>query len=279
MFNRMAASFALAKSSWNVLWKDKKLVVFPMISGFFCLIISISFAIPFIAIERLRQMVDDRDPLLVLFTFLFYLVTYFVVIFFNSALVSCALMRFNGEQPTLQDGLSAALARLPQIFAWAMVSATVGLLLKVIENAHEKVGQFISAILGTAWTVMTFFVVPVLVVEKLGPFQAIGRSIAILKKTWGEALIGNFGIGLFVFLLMIPGILLLVAGIALCFVVLPLGLAVLACAVLYLIIFAAAAAALNGIYVSALYQYADKGQVPEAFDRDTLTLAFKPKGT
>lgn len=95
------------------------------------------------------------------------------------------------------------MSRLPQIFAWALVSATVGVLLKLVENAHEKIGQFISAILGTAWTVVTFFVVPVLVVEKVGPFEAIKRSIALLKKTWGEALAGNFGLGLFMFLLML----------------------------------------------------------------------------
>src|SRR5437588_254933 len=120
MFNRIATSFALAKSSWNVLWKDKRLVAFPLISGFFSLLILLSFAVPFIAIDSLRQMAEDKNPLMIVFIFLFYLLSYFVVIFFNSALMSCALMRFNGEEPTLEDGLRAAFARLPQIFAWAM---------------------------------------------------------------------------------------------------------------------------------------------------------------
>src|SRR5262249_39867725 len=138
---------------------------------------------------------------------------YFVIIFFNAALVSCALMRFNGVEPTLGDGLRAASLRLPQILLWALVSATVGMILKAIENSSEKVGQFISGILGMVWTVITYFVVPVLVVEKTGPFAAISRSTSILKKTWGESLVGGIGITLFIFLLALPGILLLfVAG-------------------------------------------------------------------
>jgi hypothetical protein len=201
-----------------------------------------------------------------------------VIIFFNSALISCALIRFSGETPTISDGLNAAASRMPQILAWALVSATVGVVLKAIESAHEKAGQIISAVLGTAWSVMTYFVVPVLVVEKVGPFAAIGRSIAILRKTWGEALIGNIGIGLFVFLLALPGILLLVAGVMLLMSAsAALGIAVLVLAVLYLVLVSAASAALNGIFLSALYQYAAQGQVPGGFDRYSLEHAFRSK--
>ena len=119
-----------------------------------------------------------------------------VTIFCNSALLGCAFLRFNGENPTVGDGFRTAFARLPQIFAWALVSATVGLLLKLVEQAHEKVGQFVASLLGTAWSIMTYFVVPVLVVEKTGPMEAVSRSVALLKKTWGEALVGRMGIGL-----------------------------------------------------------------------------------
>src|SRR5262249_5759623 len=146
-------------------------------------------------------------------SFAFYFCTYFVIIFCNSALVSCAMLRFNGETPRLSDGFRVAMARLPQIFAWAVVSATVGVLLKVIENVHEKVGEIVASILGTVWSVVTFFVVPILVVEKVGPFTAISRSVSLLKKTWGEALVGNMGLNFILFLLFIPIILVFIAGI------------------------------------------------------------------
>src|SRR5206468_4089381 len=134
-----------------------------------------SFAVPLVVLYANGTIDPDRNngqvPVWVWpVTFAYYFCSYFVIIFCNSALVSCALMRFNGQETSIGAGFQAAFARLPQILAWSLVSATVGVLLKVIESAHEKVGEFISAILGTAWTVLTYFVVPVLVVEKLGPF-------------------------------------------------------------------------------------------------------------
>jgi hypothetical protein len=191
--------------------------------------------------------------------------------------VSCALLHFHGETPTLGDGLRAAASRLPQILAWALVSATVGMILKVIENAHEKAGEIVSAILGTVWTVITYFVVPVLVVEKVGPIQAVKRSLAILKQTWGDALVGKFGIGLFILLMSLPGILLLVVGIALAAEAGALALPLVLLGILYLIGMAAVSSALNGIFRTALYQYAAYGETPPGYDRAMMAGAFARK--
>lgn len=283
MLERIAASFALARSSWQVLRTDKQLALFPILSGICSLLVLASFAAPFLAFPHLLdQFRDQGDGVQVpwwayVVVFAFYFCNYFVIVFFNAALISCALIRFSGETPTLGDGLRAAGSRLPQITAWALVSATVGLLLKVVENAHERAGQIISALLGTAWTVMTFFVVPVLVVERVGPFQAIGRSVAILKKTWGEALVGRLGIGLFVFLLFLPGLALLIIGGMLLAQSAVAGGVVLGLALLYLLLWGAAGSALNGIFLSALYQYAAHSVVPAGFERDSLEHAFQPK--
>lgn len=285
MFERISRSWSLAQSSWNVLWQDKKLLVLPFLSGLACIIVLVSFVVPLALVYNQLGLVNDQGNVQVpwwgyLIAFAFYFCNYFVIVFFNSALVSCALLRFNGEPATLGDGLAAAGRRLPQILAWALVSATVGMLLKAIENAHEKIGQFVSAILGTGWSIMTYFVVPVLVVEKVGPFQAISRSLALLRKTWGEALAGNVGLGLFNFLLVLPGLLLLVgAGLALAGnqpVPLVITLAVLG--VVALLIASLVSAALGTIYLSAMYQYAADNQIPAGFDRDTLAGAFTTRG-
>ena len=285
MFERFANSFALARSSWQVLRLDKQLLLFPMLSGLGCLLVLGSFAIPFLAHPQWLDFLNHRahgmqhtPPWVYVVAFAYYFCSYFVVIFFNAALISCALVRFNGGTPTLADGLQAASSRLPQILAWALVSATVGMLLKVIENAHEKGGQFVSALLGTAWTVITFFVVPVLVVEKVGPFDAIQRSLAILRRTWGEALVGNMGIGFFVFLLALPWLALGIIGGMVCAAVSGvLGGAILALAVAYFLIWAAIGPALHGIFLGALYQYAANGQVPDGFDPSVMKEAFRRK--
>jgi hypothetical protein len=280
MFEKISTSWALARSSWEVLMSNKSLILFPVLSGATSLLVLLSFIAPVLLIEPFRQMFLDQHPAALIPIFCFYLVSYFVIIFFNSALVSCALVYFNGEEATVGDGLNAALNRVPQILAWAAVSATVGMILKAIESTNDKIGRFISAILGTAWTIMTYFVVPVLVVEKVGPFAAINRSIQIMKKTWGESLVGNFGIGLFSFVLFLPGLLLCFLAAALLSnpALMPVGVALIVLALIYFLVWGALTAALKGVYLSALYQYAANHRVPDGFDRDTIEHAFQSKG-
>ncbi len=283
MFERLATSFALARSSWQVLRLDKQLLIFPLLSGLGCLLVLASFALPFLAHPQWLDFLDNRGqgigqppPWVYVVAFAYYFCSYFVVIFFNAALISCALVRFNGGTPTLADGFQAAASRLPQILAWALVSATVGVLLKALENAHEKIGEIVSALLGTAWTVITFFVLPVLVVERVGPFDAVRRSLAILRRTWGEALIGNMGIGFFVFLLALPWIgLSIIGGMVSMAGATVLGGIILALAVAYFLVWLAIGPALNGIFVGALYQYAANGRVPEGFEPDAMRRAFR----
>ncbi|HJZ53536.1 MAG TPA: DUF6159 family protein [Gemmataceae bacterium] len=283
MFDRISKGFDLARSTWGVLLRDKHLLIFPIVSGILFVIVVASFAIPLaLFADRINfnqgPKIGQVPVWMYGVAFAFYLCTYFVTIFCNSALISCAFLRFNGETPTVGDGFRAAMARLPQIFAWAVVSATVGVILKVVENIHEKAGAFIASLLGTAWSIMTFFVVPVLVVEKTGPFEAVRRSISLLKKTWGEALVGRLGLGLILFLLALPIIIVAIAGVYfLATGMTPVGVALLVAAGIALLLYLAVSSALHTILLAALYEYADQGRVPEGFDRDTMEGAFVSK--
>jgi len=284
MFDRISNGFALARSSWAVLMKDKHLLVFPVVSGILFVIVVASFVVPLATLvdwNKVQQQANNGNrvpPWAYAVAFAFYFCTYFVTIFCNSALLGCAFLRFNGENPTVGDGFRTAFARLPQIFAWALVSATVGVLLKVVEQAHEKVGAFIAGLLGTAWSIMTFFVVPVLVVEKCGPMEAVSRSVALLKKTWGEALVGRMGIGFVLFLLALPIILMFLAGgYLMANGMVPVGAAMLVAGGVLLLIYLAVSAALHTILLAALYQYAADNRVPEGFERETFAGAFTPK--
>lgn len=278
MFERISRSFQLARDSWQVLRGNKRFLLFPVLSGVCSLLVVLSFGVPLLTVADQLDGPDGPPPWLYAVGFAFYFCNYFVIIFFNSALVSCALMKFNGQDPTVGDGLRAAGRRLPQILVWALVSATVGMLLKAAESAHEKAGQFISAILGTMWTALTYFVVPVLVVENVGPFEAIKRSTSLLKKTWGEAIVGHFGIGFFSLLLFVPVLLLAVAtGLAFAYVGTATGLVLLVVTIVAGLLWAAASAALSAIYLSALYQYAAHERVPEGFSQAILGTAFYGK--
>ena len=152
MFNRLAAGWQLAKQSLNVLRLDKELLMFPILSGLACLVVTASFAAPLVFSGMLENVANQEGngaaaPENLLFyglMFLFYFATYFIIIFFNSALVACAIIRLKGGDPVLRDGIGAAMARLPQIIAWAFVSATVGLILKIIESRSEKFGRILQ---------------------------------------------------------------------------------------------------------------------------------------
>jgi len=284
VFTKFSNSWSLASSSWQLLREEKQLLIFPLLSGLACLLIIVSFAVPFFANPALLDFLNvpqgqnmQVPAWVYIATFGFYFCTYFVVIFFNSALVACAVLRFNGQEAGLGDGMQVAISRLPQILAWALVSATVGLLLKVIESAHERVGQVVAWLLGTAWTIITYFVVPVLVVEKLGPIQSVHRSVELLKKCWGEALVGKLGIGLILFLLALPGILLFVLGFLAVGQSVSLALILIGCAVIYFLVWSAVSSAINGVFLAALYQYASTGAAPAGFDQEVLAGAFAPK--
>jgi hypothetical protein len=279
MFDRIANGWELTKQSFKVLRLDKELLLFPLVSGISCLAVLASFVLPLWNSPYAQVVLNEhqvpKDPVAWVILFAFYFVNYFVIVYFNSALVACAIIRFKGGDPTVADGFRAATARMPQILAWALVSATVGIILKVIESRSERVGQIVSGLLGAAFSIAAYFVVPVLVVEKAGPFEAIQRSLSVLKRTWGEALTANFGIGFIVFLLTLVGIVPLIGGVALCVSgQLALGIALLVLGGAVLMLVALVSSALDAIILAALYLYAAEGTVPKYFDRGLLEGAF-----
>jgi hypothetical protein len=282
MFDRIILNWQLAICSLKVLLHNKRLLVFPVISSIATMLVFLGFVAPFLFVPEVfvteqpdGTMAFGKPWWMAIVAFIYYFVCFFVTIFFNTALMSCAFIHFNGGKPTLEDGLRCAIARLPQIAVWALVSATVLMILKVIQNACNKnVGKAITAILGTAWMVITYFVLPVLVVERVGPFTAIKRSVQILKQTWADALVGRAGIGLFIFVISLPGVLLAVATFFTILVFLPVGLVLLAITIMYFLFVATLGSALKVIFCGALYQYAAIGEVPEGFDRRCLEGAF-----
>jgi hypothetical protein len=209
------------------------------------------------------------------FLFLFYLANYFVITFFNTAIISCAMLRMAGGNPTVGDGFREAASRLPQIAGWALLSATVGLILRIIEDRSEKIGRIVAGLLGMAWTVMSFMVVPVIVAERKGPFAALKGSTELLRKTWGEQLVGSFSFGMVFGLLFIPAFALVIVGF-----VSGSTAAIVVCvtvAVIYFITLSLIQSALQSIFQAAVYLYAYNGAAPAGFETNVLAGALRPK--
>lgn len=283
MFARVSTGWELMKQSFSVLRADKELVLFPLMSGMACLVVLASFALPLSMTPSFHQFFDEhqapQNPLVWAILFLFYAINYFVIVFFNSALVSCAIKRMAGGDPTVRYGLQQALARLPQIAAWALVSATVGIVLKAIESKSDTVGKLVAGLVGAGWAIATYFVVPVLVVERVGPWEALKRSTSLVRRTWGEALAGNLGVGLVIFLGMLPGIALLMLGIVLGAaagqpILAAIGVAL---GVIWIMGVSLVSSAVQSILLTALYLYASEGKSPPQFDANLLQNAFAKK--
>jgi hypothetical protein len=275
---KISRTWSLMGASWELLKQDKEMLVFPLISGICCLLVMASFAIPLFVSESWIPPGSDaslpQQVVYYLVLFLFYFCNYFVITFFNSAVVACAAIRMGGGDPTVGDGFREAFARLPLIAGWALVSATVGLVLRIIEDRSKRFGQIVAGLLGMAWTVMSFLVIPILVIDKKGPIEAFKKSTALLKRTWGEQLVGNFGFGLIFFLLNIPAFLLVIVGFVIGTVT-----AIITCiaiAVVYFIVLALIQSTLQAIFQAALYLYARDGQAT-GFDVELLQNAVVSK--
>jgi hypothetical protein len=156
-----------------------------------------------------------------------------------------------------------------------VVTATVTMVLQAIEERFGIVGTIVARLVGLAWQLVTFLVVPILVLEDLGVGDALKRSKDLFKKTWGENVIGQFGLGAVGFLLALPGLILVGIGAAIG----TAGLIVLGTVgVVWLIVSAVIVSALSGIYRTALYHYAANGTVPGEFSGIDFAAAFKRKG-
>lgn len=281
-FSRVGRSWRLIKASAAVIQDDGELLLLPILSGAATLAVVGGFiwqAMSDGTFESLRQgQPTALSASLYVWLFAFYLVQYFVIIFFNTALVGAALDRLDGRDPTLGSALALAFRRIGPIFGYAIVSATVGVALRFIGERLGLIGRLIEAGAGLAWTVTTFLVVPVLAAEGIGPVEAIQRSASLLRRTWGESIVGNAGISLVMGFFTVLAALVFMAGIRLLPTSQPVAMALMTAGALAFIAVMAFGAALSAVYSAAVYYYAVTGQPPVDFDRDMVRGAFGPKG-
>jgi len=282
MAGKFARSWALVQASAAVLKADKELLVFPLVSAIAVIIVVATFVAPVFATGMYKSMGHGQpvNPGMYAWAFLFYFVQYIVIFFFNSALVGAAMIRLDGGDPTVADGLRIARSKLMPIIGYAAVAATVGMILRALEERAGFIGRIVVGMIGVAWTLATFMVVPVLVAQDVGPVDAIKESASLLKNTWGENLIGNGGIGLVFGLITLAVV--LVGGLLTAFSanngMAPVAIVLGAVTVLAVLGIALVQSALAGIYSAALYRYATDGQAPAGFDGEVLQEAFRIKG-
>lgn len=268
MMSRIGNSIALAKASWQVLKADKELLLLPVISMIATAVTMVLFFIPILT-------TDFGGASFVWLAAMYFALAY-VTIFFNAALVSAAHERLQGGDPTVGSAIRGAASRAGRILPWALISAVVSAILKTIEERAGLLGSIATRMVGMAWSVVTFLVLPIIVIEGTGAVQAIKNSVKLLRQTWGENLAAQLGLGLVGLLASIPGIALIVVGFAS-----GGGLAAgaaIGIGGLWILLVIVVMSALSGIFQTALYHYAVDGNAPSGyFDNQIMSRAFALK--
>jgi hypothetical protein len=266
----ISRGFRLAKASWGVVRQDRELLWLPVLSFLCSLVVIVVFALGAVGIG-IPDRGESTSPMLYVLAFGMYVALSFVAIFFNAAVIGTAMQRLEGRDAKISEGIALARQHLGKIFVWAVITATVGMILRTLQERAGLLGRILIGIVGVAWNLITFFVVPVLLYEPVGVGESIKRSASIFRERWGEQFIGAGTIGLAMFLLSIP--ILLVGG-ALAAALPWVGVPLL---VLALGVLIAVGAACTGVFNAALYRYATTGNASGAFTEDDLSGAFRPR--
>ncbi len=247
---RISNGWKVAKISINVVRTHKELLIFPVLSGLsICLVLASLFGIASgtFGLRGIDSGTASRG-IGYLAMFAFYVINYFIVVFFNMSLMHAAKQYFIGEEVSISKSLQYSVSRLHYIFLWVVFSATVGVVLRILQDNLGWVGKLLIGILGIAWSAATFFVIPILAYENVRPAEALKRSTNLMKEKWGEGITANFSIGLLGFMAFV------MVGIASmsisALVNEQAGIIVFAVSMLFLVILGSA---LNSIIISAIY--------------------------
>jgi hypothetical protein len=300
--NRLKQSWMLFRCSVQVVFENKKLLLFPIIVGFFLFIIALFFLAPvalwntgyaFTEAAHWKALADDlldagkgMDPVLFntagfVLLFVLYSASMFLATFFNVAFYNEILNALNGRPVSVSGGLRFALTRLKAITAWSLFTGVVGLLIKSLEERVGVIGRLVLKLVGIAWSVASVFVVPVIVREEkhANPIRFLKTSASLLKKTWGEALIGYVGLSFGGLIVFVASLLLLGGSLFLSFALNNFWFFSIGFLVWFagLIAFVYVLRVAGLVYLGALYIYASEGVVPAPFEPQQMEMAWKIK--
>lgn len=280
MASRFQDARLLVRQSLAILKQDRELVWFPIISGALTFLVMLSFAYP---IWQNVQSEESQSVMYYAWLFVFYLISYFIISFFNAGLVTCVALRFQGQNPTFRDGWNNALKHIGPLFLWALLSSTVGILLRYLENKSGLFGRIVTGLVGMAWSLVTYFVIPLIVLENFAVPRSIRRSGELFKKTWGENLIGNISMSLVFFAfglggLVVGGLMMWAAfavatGDDVFIIVFGIGLLILA----FFTVLSIVQTTLQGIFNTALYIFSQTGKVLPGLSPELVQGAFRSK--
>jgi hypothetical protein len=275
---RFSRGWRLTKDSWAVIKADRSLLAFPVVGSIAAIVAFTIVAIPGVV----AYVASDQWWTILPFAAIALYVATFVTIYMGVGLAAAAAQVMDGQNATLKSGLAVSRQHVGSIAKWALVQATVGLIINALQQMAESengllriVGLIFTMLVSVAWSLASFFVIPLVAFEDLGPKDALTRSVAIIKEQWGESVVGSAAIGGVIGLLgILPAIVLIVLGVG---VGGPGGIAMIVVGAVVLLIAAVLVNTLSQVFRVALYRYATGAPETPGFASDDLASAFRPK--
>ena len=276
--SRISTGWRLAKKSFALMRDDRSLAVFPLLSAIF---IAIALALTLTPGLVLGAALD-RDWIVLPFMVAGGYAATFFVVYFNVALAGATRVSMDGGESSVADGLVVARRRRSLIAQWALLQFVFGVLTRFAQRLMgESAGGMLAAVafgmVGLAWSVSTFFAVPLLALEGLGPRAALKRSASLVRERWGEGLVGYTAITFAVLMVaLVPLLVLFQVAFAAIEIDPTIGAAVGVVAILALIVVCTMGSALGVIFRVELYRYSTAGETTGAFAQQDIAAAFGP---
>lgn len=263
---RLRAGWRLGMRSWSVLMLEPRLMYLPLLAGAAGLVVFAVLGVP----ALLLSSAYDHPSVLswALYAALTYLVV-FLSSFSAAAVAAGALQRVETGRTSVQAAFDAAWARRGQFARWAALSTIVGLVLRAVEERFGLVGSIVARLMDAAWAVASAFAIPVILVEDVGPGEAVKRSAAIVRARWGESVGGVVAVDV----LLLPWLLLVIFGTIL-LVAAGFVVAALAVGVVGFVAYVVLSASLNAVARALLYRYATTGDPAGLGEDVTATATF-----
>lgn len=272
---RIRASFLLLTETFRFFWSDKEMLLVPIIATvaqlFLIGLVFVTVIVPAgLFLETTETSAQAISPLEYLYLFIFYVIGAFTVASSQAVITHIVYTRVRGGNASLGDGLAMVPKHFFSLLVWACITSTVGLLLRSIAERSQLLVKVLVALLGAAWSVLTYFVVPAIVIDNKSVLGAISHSGGVFKRTWGETLVSNTSLSLAITLSFI-GLIVVLGGVL--FVTGGSVEALIICGVIFIVAILVATivgSILSSVLRTLLYVYANEQIIPANFNKELL---------
>jgi hypothetical protein len=292
------AGWKVASATRKLIFKDKGLLAYPIISAFLILIdAGVAFAVwlfvQFLTAGAGLALANAQHtttvtlwgelliPTSILVFVLFAVLADFTsVLFLLAMLLSFREFSMKGQKMGMSQALSQAMQYKNVIIKWSIFWTFVILPIEIIEGviSGKKKSHLVSRLVfrflvNTTLAIALMFVFPIMLDDKVGPIEAMKRSVSTFVGRFGNTVGGLIYTDLYPLLLMLLGLVVIVAAIL--YVPAPFNVALASVG----IIIWGFALVLKDCTMNAfkliLYDAKEGRPLPEGFSQDMIAGAFK----